>query len=104
MPDFVKTPRFIIGTVVVVWVLYIIYANFQLDLVKFYLLPFNILVLQLKLSAVIIAAAFFGAIATIAIQWLWRRPSNNVSSVTAPTVPPPAPTPPPVTPSSKTVA
>ncbi|MGH7924517.1 MAG: hypothetical protein ACREQH_08005 [Candidatus Binatus sp.] len=83
MPAFAKSPKFIIGTIVVLWVAYVIYANFQLEMVTFYLLPFNILKLQLRLSAVIIGAAIFGALATIVIQWLWRRPSNSSSSATA---------------------
>jgi hypothetical protein len=80
MPAFVKNPKFIIGTIVVLWVAYVIYANFQIDMVTFYLLPFNLLKLQLRLSAVIISAAIFGSLATIVTQWLWRRPSNSSSS------------------------
>ena len=99
MPAFVKNPKFIIGTIVVLWVAYVIYANFQIDMVTFYLLPFNILKLQLRLSAVIIGAAIFGALATIVIHWLWVRPSNSSSSVTTP-IPPPSPS----APRSSTVA
>jgi len=98
MPAFAKNPKFIIGTLVVLWVLYVLYANFQIDMVTFYLLPFNILKLQLRLSAVIIGAAIFGAVATIVIHWLWVRPSNvSSSTVTAP-IPPSNP------PRSSTVA
>jgi hypothetical protein len=97
MPAFAKNPKFIIGTLVILWVAYIIYANFQIEMVTFYLLPFNILKLQLRLSAVIIGAAIFGAVAAIVIHWLWFRPSNTASSsVTAPI--------PPSTPRSNTVA
>src|SRR5580700_9677268 len=97
MPAFAKNPKFIIGTLVVLWVAYVIYANFQMEMVTFYLLPFNILKLQLRLSAVIIGAAIFGAVAAIVIHWLWFRPSNSASSaVTAPI--------PPSTPRSNTVA
>ena len=74
MPAFVKNPKFIIGTIVVLWVAYVIYGNFQIDMVTFYLLPFNILKLQLRLSAVIIGAAIFGALATIVIHWLGCGP------------------------------
>jgi len=87
MPAFLKNPKVIIGTLVVLWVGYVIYANFQLDMVSFYLLPFNILKLQLKLSAIIIGAAIFGAAATLVIQWLWRRPSNTSSPAASPTAP-----------------
>ena len=92
MPAFAKNPKFIIGTIVVLWVAYVIYANLQIDMVTFYLLPFNILTLKLRLSAVIIGAALFGSIATIVIHWLWVRPSNRVSSAaTAPHVRRPSP-------------
>ena len=43
MPAFAKNPKFIIGSIVILWVLYVLYANFQIDMVTFYLLPFNIL-------------------------------------------------------------
>jgi len=96
MPAFAKNPKFIIGTIVVLWAAYVIYANFQIDMVTFYLLPFNILTLKLRLSAVIIGAVIFGAVAAIVIHWLWVRPSNSSSAVTAPI--------PPSTPRSSTVA
>ncbi len=96
MPAFAKNPKFIIGTLVVLWVAYVIYANFQIEMVTFYLLPFNILKLQLRLSAVIIGAAIFGAIATIVIHWLWTRPSNtDASSVVTAPIPPSNPSNPP---------
>jgi hypothetical protein len=88
MPAFAKNPKFIIGTIVVLWVAYVIYANFQIDMVTFYLLPFNVMTLKLRLSAVIIGAALFGSIATIVIHWLWVRPSNSSSAATAPASPP----------------
>ena len=96
MPDFVKTPKFIISTIVVLWVLYIIYANFQVDTVKFYLLPFGILTLQLKLSAIVIGSALFGAGALFAIQYFWRRGSSKPTLSSNATVS--------VPPSSKTIA
>ena len=92
MPAFAKNPKFIIGTLVVLWVVYVIYANFQIDMVTFYLLPFNILKLQLRLSAVIIGAAIFGSLATIVIHWLWVRSANSSVAVTTP-LPPSSPAP-----------
>ena len=86
MPAFAKNPKFIIGTIVVLWVAYVIYANYQPKMVDFYLLPFGV-ILQFKLSSVIIGAAIFGVVATLVIQWLWRRPSNSSSSATAPASP-----------------
>ena len=91
MPAFAKNPKFIIGTIVVLWVAYVIYANFQIDMVTFYLLPFSILTLKLRLSAVIIGAALFGSIATIVIHWLWVRPSNSSSAATTAPISPSAP-------------
>lgn len=99
MPAFAKNPKFIIGTIVVLWVAYILYANFQPKVVDFYLLPFGVII-QFKLSSVIIGAAIFGALATLVIQYLWRRPSNDTSSIIAPT----APSSPPPAPRSSTVA
>ncbi len=80
MPKFIKSPKFIIGAIVVLWVAYILYANFQMDPVTFYLLPFKVLELKLRVSAVIIAAAIFGSIVTIVIQFLWSRSSKKASS------------------------
>jgi len=82
MPAFAKNPKFIIGTIVVLWVAYIVYANFQPKPVDFYLLPFGVII-QFKLTTVIVGAAIFGALATLVIQWLWRRPSNVASSPSA---------------------
>ena len=98
MPAFAKNPKFIIGTIVVLWVAYIIYANFQPKFVDFYLLPFGV-VIQFKLSTVLIGAAIFGVLATLIIQYLWRRSSNEVSSAPHETPISPAPVP-----RSKTVA
>ena len=90
MPAFAKNPKVVIGTIVVLWVAYIIYANFQPKFVDFYLLPFGVM-LQFKLSTVIIGAAIFGVLATLIIQYFWRRSSNETSSVSAPSSPTPAP-------------
>jgi hypothetical protein len=82
MPAFAKNPKFIIGTIVVLWVAYVVYANFRPQPVDFYLLPFGV-ILQFKLTTVIVGAAIFGVLTTLIIQWLWRRPSNVASSVSS---------------------
>ncbi|MGO9449897.1 MAG: hypothetical protein ACLQDV_02450 [Candidatus Binataceae bacterium] len=82
MPSFLKNPKFIIGTIVVLWVAYIVYNNLEKS-VDFHLLPFNALTLQLRVSAIVIGSAVFGAIVTLVIQFLWKRRSKNGSS-TAP--------------------
>jgi hypothetical protein len=86
MPAFLKSPKFIISAIVVLWVAYIIYANFQLAPVQFYLLPFKILVFQLRVSVVVIGSAIFGAAVTLIIQFMWNRRSSskNAASPGAP--------------------
>ena len=79
MPSFLKSPKFIGGAIIVLWVAYVIYYNLDKS-VDFYLLPFNILKLQLRVSAIVVGGAVFGAIATLVIQFLWRRRSKNASS------------------------
>jgi len=80
MPSFVKNPKFIIGTIVVLWIIYVIWANIQPQPVDIYLFP-HFLKLQIQLSAIILGSAIFGALATIVIQFLWgRRASKNAAS------------------------
>jgi hemolysin-activating ACP:hemolysin acyltransferase len=82
MPAFAKNPRFIVGAIIVLWVAYVLYANFQLTPIEIRIIPF-IANLQLRVSAVIIGAAIFGIVATLAIQWLWRRRSSKNGSSAA---------------------
>ncbi len=81
MPAFAKNPKFIIGTLVVLLVIYVVLANTQPQPVTIYLFP-HFVKLQIQLSAIIIGSAIFGAIAAIVIHWLWRRSSKNASSPT----------------------
>ncbi len=78
MPAFVKTPKFIIGAIVVLWVAYIIWDNFQLAPVSIHLIPFAA-TLDFRVSAVIIGSAIFGAVVALVIQWLWKRRSKNAA-------------------------
>ena len=83
MPAFAKTPRFIIGTIVVLWVVYVVWANFSPDPIKIHLFPF-IAVLELRLAPVLIVTAVFGAVVALVIHWLWtRRSSKNGSASVA---------------------
>jgi uncharacterized integral membrane protein len=81
MPAFAKNPKFIIGTLIVLWVIYVVWANIQPQPVTIYLFP-HFVKLQIQLSAIIIGSAIFGAIVTIVIHWLWGRSSKNASSPT----------------------
>jgi hypothetical protein len=80
MPAFAKNPKFIIGAIVVLWLVYVIYANFEPEPIPVYLLPFGALQLSFRISAVIIGAAVFGALVTMVIQLLWRRRSSKTAS------------------------
>lgn len=80
MPAFVKNPKFIIGTIVVLWVAYIIGANLKLNPVNIGLFPY-FLTLQINVSAIIVGSAIFGSAATLLIQFFWRRRrSKNASA------------------------
>ncbi len=71
-PAFVKNPKFIGGVIVVLWVAYVVYWNYRLTPIYIQLFPF-LKPAQLSVSSVIIGAALFGCLATIAVQFLWRR-------------------------------
>src|SRR5512146_1349375 len=84
-PAFVKNPKFIGGTIVVLWVAYVVYWNHRLDPINIQLFPF-IKPAQLNVSSVLVGAALFGCLATIAVQFLWRRgrSKNGSAESTAP--------------------
>ena len=75
-PAFVKNPKFIGGTIIVLWVAYVVYWNYRLEPIDIQLFPF-IKPAQLSVSSVIIGAALFGCLATLAIQFFWRRGGSN---------------------------
>ncbi len=76
MPAFAKNPKVIGATIVILWLAYVIYANFQLDPIKIKIFPF-VAYLEFKVSAVIIAAVLFGVIATLLVQFFWNRRSSK---------------------------
>jgi hypothetical protein len=75
-PAFVKSPRVIFGAILVLWVAYVLYSNFQLVPVEIRLLPFAAS-LQLKVSAIVIGSAIFGAVITLIIPYIWRRRQSS---------------------------
>jgi hypothetical protein len=82
LPAFLKSPKVIGGVIVAAWVIYVISANFQLSPIQVHLLPY--VMLQFKVSAVIIAAAIFGSVATLIVEYQWkRRNSSNPTSASA---------------------
>ena len=81
-PAFVKSPKFIGGAIVVLWVAYVVYWNYRLNPIDIQLVPF-FKPAQLNVSSVIIGAALFGCLVTLAIQFLWRRGRSKNGSVTS---------------------
>ena len=79
-PAFVKNPRFIVGTIVVLWVVYVVYWNYQLAPINVHLFPF-LRPAQISVSLVIIGAGLFGCLATLIVQLLWRRGRSKNGSV-----------------------
>ncbi len=80
MPSFAKNPKVIASAFIILWIAYILYANFfQLDPVQIHLLPLAA-TLQLKVSAIVIGSAIFGSVATLIVQWAWRRRHSNPGS------------------------
>ncbi len=82
MPAFVKSPKFIISAIITAWVLYVIFANFQLEPIQIRLLPF-VATLQFKVSAVIIAAAIFGSAVTLVVRYQWKRWNSSKPASTS---------------------
>jgi uncharacterized integral membrane protein len=82
MPSFVKTPRFIISTIFLVWLISIIWENYNQPPVYVWYFPF--LSVQVRLLYVLVSSAIFGAVLALVIQFMWNhRPSRNASSSVA---------------------
>ena len=60
MLDFWKRPKFWVSAVLILWIAYIIYANFQLAPVEIHLVP-HFVKLTVRVSAIIIGSAIAGA-------------------------------------------
>jgi hypothetical protein len=83
-PAFAKNPKFIGTAIVILWVAYVVYWNYRLDPIDIQLCPFT-KAAKLKVSSAIIGAALFGSVATLAIQFFWRRGrSKNGSAASTP--------------------
>jgi hypothetical protein len=84
MPAFAKNPKFIGAAIIVLWLVYVVWANFQLEPVTIYLFPWPLrLMLSIRVSGVIVASALFGAGVALGIQLLWKRRSSKNASVSA---------------------
>jgi len=81
-PAFLKSPKFIGGTIVVLWAVYVVYWNHRLDPINIRLFPL-LKPMQLNVSSVIIGAAVFGCLATLTVQLFWRRGRSKNGSTAA---------------------
>jgi uncharacterized integral membrane protein len=79
MPAFVKTPRFIISAIVVLWLIYFIFANENLPAISFKLIPFYATPAW-PVAHLMFGGFVFGVIVAIAAQQLWRRRSSKPAS------------------------
>ncbi len=71
LKNLLKNPRFVGGTLIVLWAVFLLYKNSQLDPVHVHLLPF--VALEIKISVVIAGAAIVGSVLTLLVQNYWRR-------------------------------
>ena len=82
MPAFVKTPKFIISTIFLIWLISIIYENYNQAPVRVYYFPF--MDVEVRLLWALISSAIFGAVVELVIQFMWtHRASKNASSSVA---------------------
>ena len=83
MPVFVKTPKFIISTIFLIWLISVIWENHNEPPVYVFYAP--LLSVQVRLIWVLVIAAIFGAALALVIQYLWthRASKNAASSVAA---------------------
>jgi hypothetical protein len=82
MPAFVKTPRFIISTIFLIWLGSVIWSNHAEPSVNLWYGPF--LHAQVRLLWILVGSAIFGAIVALVIQYMWsHRASKNASSSVA---------------------
>ncbi len=79
MPAFVKTPRFILSAIFLLWLIFVIYKNYdQAPVFIWYFPVFG--KIQVRLLWALIDAAVFGAILTLVVQWLWTHRSSKKAS------------------------
>jgi len=79
MPAFVKTPKFIISTIFLIWLISVIWENHNQPPVYVFYAPF--FSIQARLIWVLVVAAIFGAALALIVQYMWtHRASKNASS------------------------
>jgi len=79
MPAFVKTPKFIISTIFLIWVVSVIWENHNEPPVYVFYAPF--FSVQIRLVYALLSSAAFGAVVALVAQYMWtHRASKNASS------------------------
>ena len=79
MPAFVKTPKFIISTIFLLWLISVIWENHNEPPVYVFYAPF--FSVQLRLVYALLIAAAFGAIIALIAQYMWtHRASKKATS------------------------
>ncbi len=79
MPAFVKTPRFIISTIFLIWLISTIWMNHNEPPVYVFYAPF--LSLQIRLVWALVSAAVFGAVVALVVMYMWNhRASKKAAS------------------------
>jgi hypothetical protein len=81
MPKFWKWPRFWIALILLLWIVYILSGNLNTS-VTLWVIPLWVHP-TVRLSAIISAAAIFGSVLTLLIQFAWRRRSSKYATVSA---------------------
>lgn len=82
MPAFVKTPKFIISTIFLVWLISIIAENYNQAPVRVYYFPF--MDIEVRLLWALVSSAILGAVVALIVQFMWNhRASKNASSSVA---------------------
>ncbi len=75
---FWKWPKFWIGLVIILWLVYVISANLDQS-VTIFVVPFLVQPI-VRVSAVVIGALIAGSILTLLVQFAWRRRASKYAA------------------------
>jgi hypothetical protein len=82
MPAFVKTPRFIISTIFLLWLIPTMWLNHNVQSVNVYYAPF--FKIDVRAFWLITISATVGAVVALVVQFMWtHRASKKASSLVA---------------------
>lgn len=75
---FWKWPKFWIGLIIILWLVYVISANLNQS-VTIFVVPFFLQPI-VRVSAVVIGALIVGCILTLLVQFTWRRRASKYAA------------------------